>query len=112
MSEHASAPEDQVERRTESRYIIELPALLVWGQERYEGTVRNLSPRGVFLSMERRAEELQQEDPVEIIFEELNLSREATIARVERRADEEEPVGIALILHETLDVRPFCDRYL
>ena len=112
MSEPATAPDDPAERRVELRYVIEVPALLVWGQERYQGTVRNLSPRGLFLTLESRAGELRLEDPVEVVFEELNLSREATISRVEEQADGEQPVGIALILHESLDVKPFCDRYL
>ncbi|MCK4298790.1 MAG: hypothetical protein KAX80_04620 [Planctomycetes bacterium] len=35
----------------------------------------------------------------------------ATISRVEPSVDGDEPVGVAIILHEDLDPRPIWDRY-
>ncbi len=108
MPEHAKG---LAERRKDPRHMVAVPALLIWGAERYQGTLRNLAPRGLFLTLERRAEELQEEDPVEVVVEELDLHREATISRVEPSVDGDEPVGVAIILHEDLDPRPIWDRY-
>ena len=108
-------PEDArslAERRKDPRQMVAVPALLIWGAERYQGTLRNFAPRGLFLTLESRAEELQEEDPVEVVVEELDLHRDATISRVGPSVDGDEPVGVAVILHEDLDPRPFWGRHL
>ena len=107
-----STGDDWANRRQEERYALEAPALLVWGGERYRGTVRNLSSRGMFITLETRAQELRLEDRVEVALEELELTREATVCRVEEQADEAEPVGLGLILHESVDLAPVFERYL
>ena len=62
--------------------------------------------------MEPRAEELCEEDPVEMVLEELDLHHEATICRIELATDGEEPVAVALILHDEVDLLPIWARYL
>jgi len=100
------------ERRLEPRYIIEFPVLLVWGVEKYEGTMRNLSERGLYITLEPRAKELQVEDRVEVILQELEQTHEATICRIDNYEDAKEPVGLGLILTDYIDILPICDRYL
>jgi len=100
------------DRRLESRYAAEVPALLVWGTEHYRGTVRELSSRALLLTVERGAEELREDDPVEVVFDELKLTHEATVSRVAPGAIGDEPVSVAIILHEDLDLPTVCNRYL
>ena len=112
MPEYRETPVTLQDRRTDLRYAIEVPALLVWGGERYRGTVRNISSRGALITLEPRAGELREEDPVEMILEELDLHHDATICRVESLTDEEEPVAVALILHDAVDLPSIWARYL
>jgi len=112
MPEYRKDPDTLQDRRADLRYAIEVPALLIWGAERYQGTIRNLGSRGALLTLEPRAEELREEDPVEMVLEELDLHHEATISRIDPLTGGDEPVSVALILHEDVDLSSIWARYL
>jgi len=112
MTEEARWREELLERRLDPRFTVEIPASVVWGQERYEGTLRNLSARGVYLTLETRAGELRADDGVVVAFGQPAVTREATVIRVEPAENEGEPVGVGIILHESVDVRALTERYL
>lgn len=112
MTHESRSQEELLERRLDPRYAVQMPASLLWGQERYEGTVRNVSTRGVYLTLEVRAEELRAEDAVMVMLGEPAVSREATIVRVEPTEKNGEPVGVGLVLHEPIDVRALTERFL
>jgi hypothetical protein len=113
MVEESRSSEEVLERRLDPRLTVEAPATIVWGQERYEGTLRNLSARGFYLTLEVRAKELQVEDVVEVVVGEPGfVTREGTIVRVKSLEEGTEPVGVGLLLHESVDVRALTDRYL
>jgi hypothetical protein len=112
MAEHSRSSEELAERRLDPRFTVEVPAALVWGDERYEGTLRNLSMRGFYLTMEVRAEELKVEDPVAVVFGEPEESREATVVHVAPAEGSKEPVGVGVLLHDPVDIRALSERYL
>jgi hypothetical protein len=112
MAEKPLSPEELLERRLDPRYTVQVPAVLVWGDERYEGTLRNLSTRGLYLTLQVRAQELRVEDRVAVVFGEPEESWDATIIHVAPVGASEEPVGVGILLHEPLDIRALSERYL
>ena len=112
MAEGPLSPEELLERRLDPRYTVQVPAALVWGDERYEGTLRNLSTRGLYLTLQVGAEELRVEDRVAVVFGEPEESCDATIVHVAPAEGAEEPVGVGILLHEPIDIRELSERYL
>jgi hypothetical protein len=112
MAEEPLSPEELLERRLDPRYTVEVPAALVWGDERYRGTLRNLSTRGFYLTLEVGAGELRIEDTVEVVFGEPEETRDATIVHVAPADGSTEPVGVGIILHDPIDIRALSERYL